>query len=70
VQSQINEAVFKVVKGSGYDSSGEEQKLLKEARQRLGDEIKISIEYVDKITRTRSGKLRFVISEIESGKLN
>jgi phenylacetate-CoA ligase len=70
VQREAGKAVFKIVKGSQYDRSGEEAKLLKEARQRLGDEIKIAFEYVDHIPHTASGKLRFVVSELQEGKLN
>jgi phenylacetate-CoA ligase len=70
VQREKGSAVFRIVKGSKYDSTGEESKFLKEARQRLGDDIKLSIEYVDKIPRTCSGKLRFVVSELEEGKLS
>ena len=48
---------------------GEEKRLLVEARKRLGSEIAIKIEYTDHIARTSSGKLRFVISHVSSGKL-
>jgi phenylacetate-CoA ligase len=70
VQTEKGSAVFKVVKGTDYDSSGSEKKLLNEARKRLGNDIKLGVEYVDTIPRTRSGKLRFVVSELEEGKLN
>jgi phenylacetate-CoA ligase len=70
VQTEKGSAVFKVVKGTDYDSSGSEKKLLEEARKRLGNDIKLGVEYVDTIPRTRSGKLRFVVSELEEGKLN
>ena len=70
VQTEKGSAVFKVVKGTDYDSSGAEKKLLDEARKRLGKDIKLSVEYMGTIPRTRSGKLRFVVSELEEGKLN
>lgn len=69
VQFEPEEAVFKIVKGAGYDETGEEKKLLAEARKRLGTEIGIKIEYTDHIPRTASGKLRFVLSHILNGKL-
>jgi phenylacetate-coenzyme A ligase PaaK-like adenylate-forming protein len=59
--------VFRVVKGARYDKEKEEDKLLTEARKRLGEEITIDIEYMNAIPRTVSGKLRFVVSDVESG---
>lgn len=56
--------VLRIVKCLAYDGSNEEARLLAEARARLGDEIGIEISYVPQIVRSRTGKLRFVISEI------
>ena len=69
VQFEPGEAVFRIVKGAAYDDSGEEKRVLVEARKRLGSEIAIKIEYTDHIARTSSGKLRFVISHVSEGKL-
>ncbi len=68
-QNNPSYIVFRIVKGHDYDTYNEEELLLMEARQRLGDAIQIQIEYVDKIQRTAFGKLRFVISEIPSMKI-
>jgi phenylacetate-CoA ligase len=70
VQREKGKAVFKVVKGTEYDSSGTETRLLNEARKRLGKDIILSVEYVESLPRTKSGKLRFVVSELEDGKLS
>lgn len=67
-QREPGQVVFRVVKGDGYDSTGEEQRLLSEARTRLGNEMRIDIEYCESIPRTRSGKLRFVISDMPEGR--
>jgi phenylacetate-CoA ligase len=68
-QRNYGELIFNVVKGNGYEEAGEEQRLLAEARIRLGSDIRIRIEYVDSIPRTKTGKLRFVVSDIPVGKL-
>jgi phenylacetate-CoA ligase len=68
-QREPGRAVFRIVKGDGYDAAGEEKRLLTEARTRLGDETRIDIEYVAAIPRTRSGKLRLVVSEIPEGRI-
>lgn len=63
-QKEAGEIIFRVVKGDGYDECHEEQKLISEGRKRLGSDIKISLQYADKLPRTSSGKLRLVVSEI------
>jgi len=62
-QTRPGEIIYRVVRGSGYGPE-DEQRLLEETRLRLGDGASVRIEYVDEIPRTRSGKLRFVVSEI------
>jgi len=52
---------MRIVKREGY-SDKDEKKLLKETYSRLGD-IDISIKYVNSLERTKTGKLRFVISK-------
>ena len=59
---------FRVVRRSSYNDD-DERRLLEEARRRLGD-TDIALEYVDALPRTATGKLRFVISEMEQGQLN
>ena len=56
--------VLRVVKGPGYNESHEEARLLSEARIRLGNDISMKIEYYSDIPKTRSGKLRFVVSDL------
>lgn len=67
-QRSLNEIVLKVVKGEYYIKQ-DEITLLAELRKRVGNAIKISIDYVDQIERNKSGKLRFVISEIKEAKI-
>ena len=62
-QRQPGKLTLAVVRGRGYFEE-DERKLLDEMRKRVGDRAEISIEYVDSLPRTRTGKLRFVVSEV------
>lgn len=68
VQDRAGEVVFRVVKGDGYTPDDEAQ-LLSEARRRLGDDTALRVDYVDAVPRTRSGKLRLVVSSLREGQL-
>jgi phenylacetate-CoA ligase len=72
-EAQIHQTVpgrieVRIVRGSGYGAT-DERALLAELRQRLGDATEVSVRYVDTIARSGAGKLRFVVSEIEDGRL-
>ena len=64
VQDRIEEMTVKVVRGPGYDA-GAEAKLISNLRDRVGEAIKIRIEYVDDIPLTPHGKFKFVISSVD-----
>lgn len=68
-QREFGSVTIRVVKGSGYDDTREEERLLLEVRKRLGKDIDIKIEYLDHLQRSPSGKLRLVISDIPSMKV-
>lgn len=68
-QKYPGEIVFRVVRGSQY-ADVDDALLMSEARKRVGDDTKITIEHVDTLERSRNGKLRFVLSEIEEGQLD
>ena len=63
VQKALNLIIVKVVKGEGYDEK-EENALLNEIYTRIPRDVAVKIEYVDEIKRTKSGKIRLIISEI------
>lgn len=65
-QNNQGAVLFRVVKGRGYDESGEERRMIEEARRRLGSEIDIDVEYLNQIPRTKAGKLRFVLSDLKN----
>jgi phenylacetate-CoA ligase len=68
VQNTPGAIVVRVVRGADYGDR-HESLLRHELRQRLGEEIDVQIEYVERIARTASGKLRFVVSNLEAGQL-
>ena len=51
------------------DKRGQAMKLLAEFRRHLGESIELKLEYVASIPRTKSGKFRAVISNIEKDHL-
>ncbi|MCU1807118.1 hypothetical protein NVV31_17160 [Cytobacillus firmus] len=63
IQKSKDKIIIKVVKTETY-SQYVEKRMTKALRERLGNDMKISYQYVDKISRTSSGKVRLVISEI------
>lgn len=63
IQSNINELVVQVVKGTGYTSTTDGQ-IINELRKRLGIEINIQIIYIDKIERSKGGKYRSIVSNL------
>jgi len=62
-QKQQGQIELRIVKGTSYTDK-DEQDLLKATRKRVGDDMEIIVRYVDAIERTSSGKLRFVLSEL------
>jgi len=60
---------LRVVRRPGY-SEVDERRLLEETRKRVGDDTEIRVEYWERLERSRTGKLRFVVSDIASGKLS
>ena len=62
-QPHAEKIIVRVVSEPDY-SQEDEAKLLHNARQRLGDEVELSIEYLDRIPRTKQNKFKFVISDV------
>lgn len=63
VQKKIGEITINIVRSNHY-SKDDETQLIRNLHSRIGYSEKIYIEYVNKIPKTKNGKLRFVISEI------
>ncbi len=64
IQNHIDEIVIRIVKRNGY-LKVDEEKIRKEAKLRLGSEIKLLFDYVPQIDRTANGKFRFIISNLD-----
>lgn len=63
-QKRPGELTIRVVRGVNYRKE-DEKRLMQEVRKRVGDYADVSIEFREKLERSRSGKLRFVVSEIK-----
>jgi phenylacetate-CoA ligase len=62
VQKQVGQMLVRVVRGD-YNAD-DEARLLAECRKRVGRNMQIDIEYVQRLERSAAGKLRLVVSEI------
>jgi phenylacetate-CoA ligase len=67
-QESVDELLCRIVKMDGY-TQADEQAILDEARTRLGPTIKLSFEYLERVPRTKHGKLRFVVSAVNQSKM-
>lgn len=68
-QSEAGRMELHVVRMPGYDS--EDEALVRaETLKRVGTAVDFDIHYADSLPRTSSGKLRFVVSSLQSGKLD
>jgi phenylacetate-CoA ligase len=63
-QKDLYHIDFNIVKTHAY-TIDDERKLRKEIRERIDEAVRININYVEKIERTKSGKFRLVISDIK-----
>lgn len=63
VQEQIDSLIIKIVRREDYCERDSEY-LVAALRERLGPTMRIELEYVESIPRTKSGKFRWVISKI------
>lgn len=68
VQDVPGEIVIKLVRANSWGME-DEQDLLSEFRKRAGANLNVKIAYCEKLARTASGKLRFVVSSYTDGKL-
>jgi len=66
VQEEAGAVRVRIVKRRAF-ADGDEARILKSLKTRLGDDMRISLEYLDRIPRTRNGKFRYVISKLSLG---
>jgi phenylacetate-CoA ligase len=62
-QARPGQITIRVVRGRDYGEA-DERMLLRETKKRVGDDMEVGIEYVENLSRSSLGKLRFVVSEI------
>ena len=63
-QPDIHNIYVRIVKRIDYDLE-QEKMVIRGLRERIPQEVNIHIEYVDKVERTKSGKIRYIISDIK-----
>lgn len=63
IQEDRDHIRIKIVKRSAYEEK-DTQYLLDEFKKRIGQDMKIEIEFVESIARTKAGKFRWVISKV------
>ena len=63
VQEDIDCLCVKIVRREGY-TDNDSDKLVAALRERVGPSMRIELEFVDHIPRTKAGKLRWVISKV------
>lgn len=68
-QREAGEVTLRIVRGANYTKADEEL-ATSEVKQRLGKDMRVLIEYVDSVERSHTGKLRFVISELNEASIN
>ncbi|MCS3663486.1 phenylacetate-CoA ligase [Salinibacter ruber] len=66
VQKSLNKLVVRIKPDNDFDFSYTKEKLSTELKKRIGEEIEIEFDIVEEIPRSKSGKYRAVVSEIES----
>ena len=67
-QRRKDELIVRVARGQLYGDRDEDA-LLFAIRSRIGTAISVRFEYVDSVERSRTGKLRFVVSDLPEGRL-
>jgi len=63
VQSDYERVILRILRGPGYlEEHG--LKVAAEIRKRMGDDIQVTIEYPERIERTRGGKFRAIVCNV------
>ena len=63
IQDQVDSLKVRIVQREGYSKS-DSVHLISALQERVGPTMRIELEFVDRIPRTKSGKLRWVISKV------
>ena len=63
IQKAKDHLLVKIVRNSRYQSASSEQ-IPRELQARMGAPVTVALEFVDRIEAERSGKFRYVVSEV------
>lgn len=63
-QYNLDKTTVQIVKNQQYDQESE-IKIKIEFKQRLGESVRVNVEYLDVIAKEKSGKFRYVISHVQ-----
>jgi phenylacetate-CoA ligase len=66
VQPDLDRLVVRIIRRDGF-SDADRSHLVTELKARLGQDMRIEIEFVASLPRTASGKFKWVISEVPTG---
>jgi phenylacetate-CoA ligase len=66
IQKKVDEIIIKIVPRQGFNTS-DTNHLRREFQARLGNDIQVEFEIIDKLPRSPNGKFRWVISEVPLG---
>ncbi len=64
VQDEIGKVKVRVVPSAGY-SDRDEENLIRQFRRKMGQDLEISVEHVEELERTSSGKTLSIISRVD-----
>jgi phenylacetate-CoA ligase len=68
LQQELDRVELRIVRGPRFTET-DRVALLSEVRRRLGGDIHIELSYVEALHRSKTGKLRFVVSQVAAGKI-
>jgi phenylacetate-CoA ligase len=68
VQDRRDEVVIRIVRAEGYTQK-DEQFVLAQMMERVGTDVRLRLDYVNRIERSRTGKLQFVVSALPEGQI-
>ena len=66
VQTALDRILVRIVPGPGYDTALT-QHLVTELKARLGADVQVDVEMVDRLEPSKSGKFKWVISKVPLG---
>lgn len=67
-QKDPGKITVRVVRGEHFGDQ-DELRLFQEMRKRVGEDTEVNINYVKQLERSRTGKLRFVVSELKNAQI-